>query len=134
MTRRARFQPRRRFAAPFVITLALAPACGGGQRPDTEPPPNAPDPPTTTAGDPLPTPEGAGTWTQIDGAWVFAFTDDAGAKIYLAADGTCVLESDGGCGQSGEPSAEPMSCNPPPPQQVGCPAGLPAGAQNTPQD
>ncbi len=44
-----------------------------------------------------------------------------GTKVYVAADGTCHAEYSVNCGTH-DPSTGPTHCNPPPPQQVHCPA------------
>jgi len=93
---------RVKFAAPFVLTALLAPGCGSPQRTNNPPQPD----PTV------------GTWVDSGGQWTY--TQPNGDRVWAEADGTCTVHASmGGC-------PEGAMCNPPPPQPVECPPGLPA--------
>ncbi|MBL8621559.1 MAG: hypothetical protein JNK64_09655 [Myxococcales bacterium] len=112
------------FAAPLVLTIAAAPACSHHAKPadpgvtPTNPPrPDQPDVPVA--------PASPGRWQQVDGRWQFDY--DNGDVVYVDDAGGCHLAFNPNCGSGdGDPSTEPPTCNPPPPQDVGCPPGQPS--------
>ncbi|MFO0634564.1 MAG: hypothetical protein U0168_17110 [Nannocystaceae bacterium] len=105
-------EPRRRFAAPLVLTIAAAPACAGSGT-------TGPEPPATTAApttaDPQPQPDGGGdagdgTTAQDgrEGRWS-VMRNGNGCQTMIAVD----------CSQ---PPGEPQhTCNPPAPREYPCP-------------
>src|SRR5262245_54777317 len=115
------------FAAPFVITSLLAPACSHPS-PKQPIPAGAPDASPADAAvigeEPVePAPEAPGKWVRVDDRWVFVYTDRSIGTVRLYPNGTCDLHADAMCG---DPTAiEVTYCNPPPPQPVQCPAGAP---------
>jgi hypothetical protein len=104
---------RKKLAPPFVITLALLPACGGGEAtgghvnapitPGNPPEPVAPTPTATAEAKPEP----AG--------------DTTAAKWRVSRDdkGTCAAFREVQC-----PPDPGLQCNPPAPQPVTCPDGM----------
>ena len=112
-------QMRRSFAAPLVVTLALAPACTTVDH-RTAPPPNPPPPAGDTADhrapppaggsadhrapEPAPPPAGGTTWT-----------------VFQKPDGTCAA----GVAVTCQPGAS-ATCNPPAPRPYACPEGITA--------
>ncbi len=108
------------FAAPLVITLAVAPACSRSAAPTTVTPTNppAPDRPEPPAGDAKP-----GAWEQVGDQWQYRYDD--GDTVHVDDDGTCRRFFDADCGGSDDPTVEAPTCNPPPPQDVPCPPGRP---------
>ena len=110
------------FAAPLVLTIAAAPACSHDAAPaaprvtPTNPPrPDHPDIPVA--------PADGGTWREVDGRWQFHY--DNGDVVYVDDAGGCHLQFDPNCGGGAVPNTEAPTCNPPPPQDVGCPPGRP---------
>ena len=99
---------RRVLAAPFVVTATttlattFAPGC------DSQPIRNPPPP----------------SWRDNGGGqWVYS--NGTGDSEIWYKDGSCELRRPAEC----PPDA---TCNPPPPQPVGCPGGLPDGAKKQP--
>ncbi|MDX2088530.1 MAG: hypothetical protein SFX73_11810 [Kofleriaceae bacterium] len=96
---------RRQFSLPFVLVMGC-----GAAKPAPQQPANLPEAP------------GRGTVTRetaADGVVVLSY--ESGDKVYVHKNGTCFAEYSAACGPS-QNEMEPMSCNPPPPQQVTCPA------------
>lgn len=107
--------PRRRFAAPLVMTIAALPACVVSSKPVG----------TTTAG-------GDTTTTTHDNPPRPDGVDHRDTPDQQAPDSertwTVSLEGSGACTAMGATSCpEGASCNPPPPAKVDCPAGITAG-------
>jgi len=126
--RSSRTRRRTAFAAPFVVTALLVPGCGGKAKP-----PDGPDPTTTTTTtttDVGPAPTGDGAWGQEDEVWVFAYAN--GDKVFYGADNQCRLQEADHCHDGGDMTPRVTDCNPPPPRDVACPAGLPADAKPAP--
>jgi hypothetical protein len=113
---------RTTFAAPFVVTALLVPACGGSSK-ATEPAAGAGTAVTVQ------TPNGEGTWTKTDDKWMFQYASDPGTRIYHIENDFCMSESEGTCGPDHDAGVDEKpgveSCNPPPPQEVACPPGRP---------
>jgi hypothetical protein len=110
-----------RLAASFIVTVSMLPACGpgSGTMPVNPPEPvevmRNPPPPDTAPPEPATVPVPAATavpTTQPDAMP----TPEAGDKIVTKADGTCWVYPNIDCPPS------PVTCNPPPPRQVQCPA------------
>ena len=120
-------RPRRRrpiLAVPFVITASLAPACGARETQPNEPmrtsnpPEPSPDPDAKPT--PPPAPAGKGAWRE----------DYAGHWIYTYESGDQIWYDEGGCElRQAMDCPEDATCNPPPPQAVACPDGLPDEAK-----
>lgn len=110
--RAPRLLRRTTFAASLVVTIGATAACGGKSQPyiSTNPPP---------------VDERPGQWKQVDERWVYAYDD--GDEVWVGDDGQCRLVQADHCGpemdENGAPV--PVSCNPPPPQDVECPPGKP---------
>lgn len=114
-----RISRRTRFALPLVLVVG----CGSSPKLPTTTTEDNSDPKGSAAADAsaLPDPPGSGnvTTSTLDNG-VTVLTYDSGDRVYVHADGTCHAEYSCGGGRL-EPSAEPVTCNPPPPQQVKCP-------------
>ena len=119
--RAPRLLRRTTFAASLVVTIGASAACGGKGK-ATQPMTN---PPEVQVPPDRPAPDGAGTWKQMGDNWVYAYEN--GDQVWLGDDGECRLMQDDHCGEGGDGDSpkEPMSCNPPPPQDVECPPGKP---------
>lgn len=115
---------RRVLAAPFVVTMAFAPACDPApkQRAASEPTANPPDPgpDPVESQQPRHAASGNGAWSKnATGRWVYSY--ESGDQIYYD-DGSCELHEAIDCPRD-------ATCNPPPPQKVACPDGLPDEAR-----
>jgi hypothetical protein len=108
-------QMRRTFAAPLVVTLAVAPACTTVDH-RTAPPP-APPPAADTADHRVPPPAPGDTADHRD----TPAQRSAGTSwtVLKKADGTCVTAVDVQCHAG-------ATCNPPAPQPYACPPNLTA--------
>ena len=97
----------------------LVVGCGGAPKTAPQTPPEQPEEASK-----LPDPPGSGEVTRTtteNGAELLTYA--SGDKVYVHKDGTCYAEYSSNCGRTNDdPAAEPMHCNPPPPQQVKCPA------------
>ncbi len=103
-------KPRRVFALPFVAIIG----CGGSPKTTSNPPE-----PTQTEKLAAP-PEGTPTkGTGPAGQVTLTYPD--GTVVNVTGDATCYAAYKEDCGPS-DPSEGPTHCNPPPPQQVRCPA------------
>ncbi len=77
--------------------------------------------PTTTETGALPPAPGSGKVTKTNGEnGITILTYESGDRVYVHEDGTCHAEYNANCGNHDGP--EITTCNPPPPQQVQCPA------------
>lgn len=107
---------RRVFALPFVAIIG----CGGGNKtPHNPPPPDKTEQvPETLAEPPEGTPtKGTGPAGQV------MLTYPSGDIVYVGDDGTCHAQYKEHCGGGGTDDKPTVThCNPPPPQQVRCPA------------
>lgn len=93
---------------------------GCGSSPKSTTPPIDQTPTTTEKSTDLPPPPGTGKATKTDGVdGITILTYETGDRVYVHKDGTCHAEYSSNCGQTGP---EITTCNPPPPQQVQCPA------------
>lgn len=114
-------QMRRSFAAPLVVTLAVAPACTTVDHRTTAPPP--PPPAADTADHRVPPPAGDTTdHRDTPTTGQTAPTQQTAGNSWTVikkADGTCMTAVDVQC----HPGA---TCNPPAPQPYECPPALTA--------
>jgi hypothetical protein len=133
---------RRALAAPFVVTVAFAPACIEQAPPASSPQPVASGPSETTpsqttsgtqptdepagsghtviANPPPPTappaaPSGKGSWSQEGDRWVYLYED--GGRVWRDAAGECSYSPHVSC-----PAG--VACNPPRPTRVSCPPAV----------
>ncbi|MBX7081661.1 MAG: hypothetical protein K1X88_20835 [Nannocystaceae bacterium] len=104
-------EPRRRFAAPLVLTIAATPACAGSSTTGAEPPTTAG--PTTAEPQPQPQPQPEpGDGTTADDARERRWTVMRNGK-------TCQTMIAIDCSQ---PPGQPQhTCNPPAPREYPCP-------------
>jgi len=119
--------PRRSFAAPFVITLATAPACYVSSAPPPQQPPAAPPaeqappqnaPAVVVANPPRPQPDPQPTPAVVMNPPRPQPAEPAGTRwhVFRSGDG-CEAAVSVDCPKG-------AMCNPPPPQKVDCPPGL----------
>ncbi|MGE0402397.1 MAG: hypothetical protein AB7T06_37190 [Kofleriaceae bacterium] len=108
---------RRVFALPFVAIIG----CGGGATSTPTTPTTPEEPPASTAQS-LAEPPGGTPTKGVGPAGQVMLTYPSGDVVYVAEDGTCHAQYKEHCGDGNAEVPTVTHCNPPPPQQVRCPA------------